>query len=240
MTRILVPLLAALALAAEEPATAAAARQPVPVVVRSEPAAGAELVDPALGELRVTFDQPMADGAWSWVTTPFGRFPETEGRPRYLADGRTCVLSVKLEPGTAYAVGVNYGSHHNFRAAHGARALPWLLRFTTAPAGGGDGALAAQAQQVAGDLAAGRFAAVVGRFDQRMREAVPEPTLAAVWRDLEAKGGAFAGAGAPRLDRVDGWRRAVVPCRWERLAAELRLTFAEDGRIAGLFLVPTP
>jgi RNA polymerase sigma-70 factor (ECF subfamily) len=238
MLRPLLYLLACAAVGAADPAAAAAVAS-FPVVMRSEPITGAELVDPAVTELRVTFDQPMTDGCWSWVTTPFGKCPEGTGRPRYLDDGRTCVLPVRLEPATSYVVGINYGSHHNFRAAHGGRALPWLLRFTTAPAGTG-GELEARAGAIAQELGDGRFAAVVARFDQRMRAAVGEDQLAAVWREAAAKGGAFQGFGTVKLDRVDGWRRAVVPCRWQRQPCELRITFDDQGLIAGLFLVPAP
>jgi hypothetical protein len=65
-----------------------------PVVVKTVPEAGATDVDSAITEIRVTFSKPMQDGSWSWVGKEY--LPEIVGQPRYLADGRTCVLTVKL------------------------------------------------------------------------------------------------------------------------------------------------
>jgi hypothetical protein len=74
-----------------------------PVVVKTEPVAGASDVDPALTEIKVTFSKTMQDGSWSWSTLGEENFPEMVGRPKYLADGRTCVLTVRLQPDKFYA-----------------------------------------------------------------------------------------------------------------------------------------
>ena len=65
-----------------------------PVVVRTVPVAGVSDVDPALGEIRVTFSKPMQDGSWSWSKWGEENFPEMKGQPRYLADNRTAVLPI--------------------------------------------------------------------------------------------------------------------------------------------------
>ena len=103
-----------------------------PVVVRTVPVAGATAIDPALTEIRVTFSKPMQDGSWSWSTWGQENFPETTGKPRYLEDGRTCVLPVKLQPGTFYATWLNSEKFRNFKDANGTPAVPYLLTFTTA------------------------------------------------------------------------------------------------------------
>jgi RNA polymerase sigma-70 factor (ECF subfamily) len=102
-----------------------------PVVVKTVPEAGAADVDPKLTEIRVTFSKDMRDGAWSWATLSKESFPKADGKPKYLADKRTCVLPVKLEPGKTYAIRVNTEKFGNFKDADGRSAIPYLLVFKT-------------------------------------------------------------------------------------------------------------
>lgn len=73
----------------------------------------------------------MQDG-WSWAMITKESFPTMDGKPKYLADKRTCVLPVKLEPGKTYAIWVNSGDKFtNFKDAGGRTAVPYLLTFKT-------------------------------------------------------------------------------------------------------------
>lgn len=110
-----------------------------PVVVKTVPVAGATDVDPALPEIKVTYSKSMQDGSWSWSTWGEENYPETTGKPHYLADGRTCVLPVKLQPGKFYALWLNSDKFKNFTDTGGGAAVPYLLTFTTAGAGAGSG-----------------------------------------------------------------------------------------------------
>jgi RNA polymerase sigma-70 factor (ECF subfamily) len=101
-----------------------------PVVVSTEPARGDTNVDPSLTEIRVTFNKEMTDGNWSWCQTD-QPYPETTGSPYYLEDEKTCVLPVKLEPETEYAIWINSEEYRNFKDKHGQRAVPYALYFTT-------------------------------------------------------------------------------------------------------------
>jgi hypothetical protein len=103
-----------------------------PVVVRTVPTAGTRDVNPGLTELRVTFSKPMQNGSWSWTTWGQEYFPETTGAPRFLGDGCTCVLPVKLLPGRFYATWLNSDRFGNFKDRNGTAAVPYLLSFTTA------------------------------------------------------------------------------------------------------------
>ena len=105
-----------------------------PVVVRTVPAAGEAAVDPALTELKVTFSKAMHDGTWSWSAWGAENCPEMVGQPKYLADGRTCVAKVKLQPGKFYALWLNSEKFHGFQDTSNQPALPYLLTFTTAEA----------------------------------------------------------------------------------------------------------
>ncbi len=105
-----------------------------PVVVETVPSAGDTAVDPATGEIRVTFSKPMQTRQmWSWVIHTKETFPEVAGDVRYLADGRTNVLPVKLQPGRVYAIWFNdpNGKHMAFRDTAGNPAMPYLLVFET-------------------------------------------------------------------------------------------------------------
>jgi len=102
-----------------------------PVVVKTSPEAGAAEVDPKLTEIKVTFSKDMRDGSWSWAMISKESFPLMDGKPKYLADKRTCVLPVKLEPGKTYAIWMNSGKFVDFRDTDGRSAVPYLLVFRT-------------------------------------------------------------------------------------------------------------
>jgi RNA polymerase sigma-70 factor (ECF subfamily) len=102
-----------------------------PVVVKTIPEAGAGEVDPKLTEIKVTFSKDMQDGAFSWVAHSKESFPKTDGKPKYLADKRTCVLPVKLEPGRTYAIWLNSAKFGNFKDTEGRSAVPYMLVFRT-------------------------------------------------------------------------------------------------------------
>ena len=78
-----------------------------PVVVKTVPQAGDVKVDPNITEIRVTYSKRMEDGSWSWGQISDDTMPKTTGKPHYLADGKTCVLPVKLEPGHTYVLQLN-------------------------------------------------------------------------------------------------------------------------------------
>jgi tRNA A-37 threonylcarbamoyl transferase component Bud32 len=102
-----------------------------PVVTATVPASGATNVDPSLDELHVTFSKEMRDAHWSWTMLSKGSFPSTTSTPRYLADRRTCVLPVQLEPGKTYAIWINSEHHGGFMDNDGTSAVPYLLVFKT-------------------------------------------------------------------------------------------------------------
>jgi RNA polymerase sigma-70 factor (ECF subfamily) len=123
---------AALACAGQSGPTAQVSLESAPpVMVKTVPVAGATNIDPGLTEIRVTYSKAMQDGSWSWSTWGEENFPETTGKPRYLADGRTCVLPVKLQAGKFYATWLNSDKFHNFKDANGRPAVPYLLTFFT-------------------------------------------------------------------------------------------------------------
>ena len=67
-TIVLIPLTALLICAVRlSPAQQFSLGSAPPVVVRTAPPAGADDVDPATTEIRVTYSKQMQAGAWSWT-----------------------------------------------------------------------------------------------------------------------------------------------------------------------------
>ncbi len=104
-----------------------------PVVVETWPVSGTRDVEPGVAEIRVRFSKEMADGSWSWSTAWQESTPESVGPPHYLADHRTCVMKVRLEPGQTYAWWLNSDKFKNFTDLAGRSAVPYLLIFQTKP-----------------------------------------------------------------------------------------------------------
>jgi hypothetical protein len=102
-----------------------------PVVVRTIPEAGATDVDPSTSEIRVTFSKGMRDNSWSWVQVSPETFPKLLGKLRYLKDGRTCAVKVKLEAGRTYVIWFNSQKYRGFVDTDGLHAFPYLLVFET-------------------------------------------------------------------------------------------------------------
>jgi hypothetical protein len=90
-------------------------------------------VDPALAEIKVTFDRPMRTETWSWVKLDAcGQFPGAAGgTPRFDGGARVCSLPVRLMPNTVYAVSINSFENTGFKDRNGAPALPYGWTFRT-------------------------------------------------------------------------------------------------------------
>jgi RNA polymerase sigma-70 factor (ECF subfamily) len=102
-----------------------------PVVVQTEPRAGATDVDPGLTEIKVTFSKDMQDGSWAFAQLSKQTFPQTTGKPHYEKDHRTCILPVKLEPGKAYVISMNKAPFDSFMDTRHRKAMEYLLVFET-------------------------------------------------------------------------------------------------------------
>jgi RNA polymerase sigma-70 factor (ECF subfamily) len=101
------------------------------VVVKTIPESGSSDVAPGVAEIRVTFSKKMAAHSWSWATAWQGSTPEIIGKPSYDADGKTCVLKVKLESGKTYGYWINSEKFHNFKDRQGISSVSYLLVFKT-------------------------------------------------------------------------------------------------------------
>jgi hypothetical protein len=99
-----------------------------PRVVKASPDDGATGVDPAIRELRITFNQDMEIRGYSFVGGG-PAFPGA-GRPRWI-DVRTCVLPIRLAPERDYELSINSEQFQNFRSQKGEPAEAYPIQFRT-------------------------------------------------------------------------------------------------------------
>ena len=102
-----------------------------PSVIKTVPTCGDAKVPATTTQIKVTFSKDMMDGSWSFTQISGDSFPEIVGQPEYLADKRTCVLTVKLKAEKTYVVWLNSQKFQNFKDASGNSAVPYLLVFQT-------------------------------------------------------------------------------------------------------------
>ena len=105
-----------------------------PSVVKTVPACGDTTVSASTTQIKVTFSKNMmTKQMWSWCMQSKDSFPEITNQKgiKYLQDGRTCVLPVKLKPNKTYAIWINTQKNNAFRDKKGNPAIPYLLVFKT-------------------------------------------------------------------------------------------------------------
>lgn len=103
-----------------------------PSVVKTVPESGDTKVDAtAVKQIKVTFSKEMMDGSWSWSQISSDSFPPMVGKPKYLADKKTCVVDVKLEPKKTYVIWLNSQKFGGFKDTEANSAVPYLLVFQT-------------------------------------------------------------------------------------------------------------
>jgi hypothetical protein len=103
-----------------------------PSVIKTVPEGGEVNVDAtATKEIKVTFSKEMAGDSYSCVQVSSETFPLIVGKPRFLPDRRTCVLTVTLQPEHTYVIWWNSEKYRNFKDTTGAPAVPYLLVFQT-------------------------------------------------------------------------------------------------------------
>ncbi len=110
--------------------------EPAPRVVKTVPAADATDVHPGLDQIVITFDSTMKMNSHSLVVLGDLQFPDLAGdEPISFPDNKTCIIKVKLQPNTAYGLGINSKTRTGFKSAEdGTPAIPFELRFKTTTA----------------------------------------------------------------------------------------------------------
>lgn len=96
-----------------------------------------------------------------------------------------------------------------------------------------------RARSFIAELAAGEWSHPRTVFDDAMTSAATPSSLEQIWRSLEAKDGRFQRVEATHATEADKYRIVDALCAFERAELTLRLSFHADGRLAGMFVVPT-
>jgi hypothetical protein len=104
------------------------------------------------------------------------------------------------------------------------------------PAAAGGAALE-RATAVLDELARGSWQAVVNRFDDAMRARLSVDGLAAAWAQVVAAVGTFDHRGETRVSRASGFTITTTSLRFEQDECTARISFWDDGRISGLFIL---
>lgn len=119
---------AALAVAGH-PAPAAPPAAAAPRVVDVHPAMNAEAPAGKI-VIKVTFDQPMRPGGYSFIARDRATYPNCARTPTQSKDGRTFALDCTVEAGKTYWIGFNNARFQNFQSVSGVPAVPALLQFS--------------------------------------------------------------------------------------------------------------
>ncbi len=101
-----------------------------PKVLSMTPANGATDVDPAITEIKITFDRPMVDGNWA-IVGGGPNYPETTGKPSYDQECRVLSLPVRLKPDWEYRFRLNSTRYDTFRSQDGIPLEPVAVNFRT-------------------------------------------------------------------------------------------------------------
>ena len=195
-----------------------------PHVVSSVPSDGAADVDPAVGQIVVTFDAAMKTDGFSVLGAEGGTLPEFVGdEPFSFRDGKTFVLRVKLSAGTAYAVALNSARRQGFKSADGTPLAPTVIRFRT---GGGSKPKGGKVRWGIDESEAAPPASPKPRtVDRSKRPPVAKPELPSGWVMID--------------DKLFGTQVAVPPGWSPRVRGDVAYAIEPDAvPRAGTFFIP--
>lgn len=95
---------------------------------------------------------------------------------------------------------------------------------------------AAAAERLLNQVAKGDLQAATGSFNEEMKKAVPAEQLAATWKNVEARHGAYKGLTVTRVEPPLTY--AFVTVEFEKGPRDLRVVVDDAGRIAGFTVQP--
>jgi len=138
--------------------------------------------------------------------------------------GTQTKVTVSIDPGTHLINGLLFEPYGAQSAARAGAASPDL---------------AAKAEQVTADLAAGNFSAVSAQFDATVSAGLSASALAAAWQQVAGPLGAYKGHGTPIFKALTpGYQTFFVPTQFESGSIEVQVAFDSSGKIAGFYLRP--
>ncbi|MCE5323347.1 DUF3887 domain-containing protein [bacterium] len=119
-------------------------------------------------------------------------------------------------------------------------AIAMLIFLTCAISGCAQDKQSVSAKEFVSQLAKGDFTAATGNFDPQMKAAASPDRLKEIWDSLVAQYGPFKNQVRMRKDKLGAYDVVYVTCQFERYKTDLKVVFDSEGRISGLWIVPTP
>jgi dienelactone hydrolase len=83
------------------------------------------------------------------------------------------------------------------------------------------------------------FAGAVGRYDNAMRAALPEPKLKQTWQTLQQQAGKFKKRLQTRVLQLGGYEVVLVTCEFEHTKLDVKVALDAKSQVSGLFFVPS-
>ncbi len=83
------------------------------------------------------------------------------------------------------------------------------------------------------------FAAAVAQCDGTMKAAMPEAKLKTIWESVQGQVGAYQKRIHARMTKTAGYDIAFVTCEFERAKLDAKVVLNSEGRVSGLFFVPS-
>ena len=102
----------------------------------------------------------------------------------------------------------------------------------------GAGSWEVAARTVTEAMAAHDWALAEGRFDAKLKSALPAGKLAEIWTSLEAQVGAFRAVERTTVSEQAALHLVVLTCAFERAKLDVKIALDANGSMAGLFFAP--
>jgi len=99
--------------------------------------------------------------------------------------------------------------------------------------------LSAQGSKFITLLSSGDYKSAVAMFDDAMKKALSEQKLKETWQAIQAQAGAFKAQGATRKATIQNHDVIFVNCLFEKSTLDCQIAFDSQGKIAGLYFIPS-
>lgn len=94
-------------------------------------------------------------------------------------------------------------------------------------------------QDLVAKFETGDFEAAARNFNAAMKTALPPAKLSSLWTTLQEQVGAYKHQTGVRISRNIPYTIVSVTCDFVQAPIDIQVTYSEDGKVAGLFFIPT-
>jgi hypothetical protein len=98
--------------------------------------------------------------------------------------------------------------------------------------------LTPQAQEFVTFLSQGNYSECVARFDQTMKDGLPESKLNDAWNTIQDQAGPFQKQIGVRQTREGGYDVVYVTCQFERANIDVKVVYDTEQLVTGLWFRP--